>query len=116
MLRNASLISWAVGGTFIAAAAMLSCSSSDSGVPTAVAFSHGAIPLLDEAGQPLTADSQVPYSPRATCGGCHDIDKIANAYHFQQGRTDLAGNVVTRNDYFEDGREWLRSAGMYGKW
>ena len=44
------------------------------------------------------------------------MDAIANGYHFQQGRTDASGAVVTKDDYFADGRGWLKSAGMYGKW
>ena len=80
--------------------------------PTARTF----IVLVDRMGDPITATSKEPYSPRMTCGSCHDVTKIANAYHFQQGRTDLAGNIVVKKDYFGDGREWLLSAGMYGKW
>ncbi len=100
--------------------AMASCSDSNDPVcstptpPTATA--HENVVLVDRLGNPITATSKEPYSPRMTCGGCHDMTKIANAYHFQQGRTDLAGNIVVKEDYFGDGREWLLSAGMYGKW
>lgn len=51
---------------------------------------HPAIPLLDENGQHVL-DSQKPYSSRASCGGsagCHDIDKISHAYHFEMGRDE----------------------------
>jgi hypothetical protein len=51
---------------------------------------HPAIPLLDENGQHVL-DSQKPYSSRASCGGsagCHDIDKISRAYHFEMGRDE----------------------------
>ena len=27
-----------------------------------------------------------PYSPKKTCGACHDYDLITSAYHFQQGK------------------------------
>ncbi|MDD5227217.1 MAG: cytochrome C [Methylococcales bacterium] len=51
---------------------------------------HPAIPLLDETGQHVL-DSQKPYSTRTSCGGgagCHDIDKISHAYHFEMGRDE----------------------------
>lgn len=85
---------------------------------------HDAIVLLDRLGNQLTLESTEPYSSRKTCGRCHDIDAITNAYHFQQGRTSeefpSAGlgesPTALRDDYFDDGRFWLKSAGMYGKW
>ena len=77
---------------------------------------HTNIVLKDRWGNPLKADSTEPYSPRQTCGTCHDIDAIANGYHFQQGRTDKDSNIQTADNFFGDGREWLKSDGMYGKW
>ena len=77
---------------------------------------HTNLVLRDFEGNPLTADSTVPYSPRMTCGGCHDVDHVMNGYHFQQGRADDDGNVVCKDDFFEDGRDYLLSDGMYGKW
>ena len=52
---------------------------------------------------------------RQTCGPCHDIDLIANGFHHQQGRTDENSDVIVRDNYFNDGRSYVRSAGMYGK-
>ena len=77
---------------------------------------HPDIVMRDRLGNALAPDSAEPYSPRKTCGACHDVDHIANGYHFQQGRTDTRGNIVTEADYFEDGRFFIQSAGMYGKW
>ncbi len=53
---------------------------------------HPAIPLVDEDGQHVL-DSGKPYSTRMSCGngaggGCHDIDAISNAYHFEMGRDE----------------------------
>lgn len=51
---------------------------------------HPAIPLLDDNAQHVL-DSQKPYSSRTSCGGsagCHDIDKISHAYHFEMGRDE----------------------------
>lgn len=53
---------------------------------------HPDIPLLDENGQHVL-NSGKPYSTRMSCGngeggGCHDIDKISNSYHFDMGRSE----------------------------
>lgn len=52
---------------------------------------HPGIPLVDENGQHVLKSGK-PYSTRMSCGGgsggCHDIDKIANAYHFEMGRNE----------------------------
>jgi hypothetical protein len=77
---------------------------------------HTNILLKDHQGNAIQLTSTEPYSPRETCGACHDVDEIANGYHFQQGRTDATGAVVMKDDFFSDGRTWLKSAGMYGKW
>ncbi len=77
---------------------------------------HLPIPLRDTAGTVLTLHSTIPYSGRQTCGtaGCHNADQVANGFKFQQGRTNTAGEVIMKNDYFSDGRWWQRSAGRYG--
>ena len=92
------------------------CHNSSSGSGTNVSQGHSNIVLRDVLGNPLTAASTTPYSPRQTCGECHDIDAIANGYHFQQGRTDAHGAIQTADDFNGDGRDWLKSDGMYGKW
>lgn len=82
------------------------------------ALGHLPIPLRDTLGNVITITSSTPYSPRQTCGTCHEheADEVANGEWFQQGRTDLAGNVDMRDDYYGDGRFWIKSAGRYGKW
>jgi hypothetical protein len=79
---------------------------------------HLPIPLKDNLGDPVTPDSTRGYSGRETCGStdCHDITRIANGLVFEQGRTDPAGNIIMQDDFFGDGRWWVRSAGMYGRW
>ncbi len=80
---------------------------------------HLPMPLLDGLGNRLTIDSTIPYSPRRTCGACHDdhdANTVANGEWFQQGRADVAGNVDMRDDYWGDGRYWTKSAGRYGEW
>jgi hypothetical protein len=80
------------------------------------AVGHLPIPLRDTRGDVLTVNSTGPYSGRQTCGGCHDVDTIANGLHSQEGRTDADGNVVVQEDYLGDGRWWIRAGGKYGKW
>jgi hypothetical protein len=76
---------------------------------------HSEFVLLDYEGNEVLPESTVPYSPRNTCGECHDYDAITLAYHFQQGRTDSRGNLLV-NDDKDPKRPWLISHGMYGKW
>ncbi|RPJ04592.1 MAG: hypothetical protein EHM36_09985, partial [Deltaproteobacteria bacterium] len=76
--------------------------------------SHPQIAIRGGDGTPLPKDSQSPYSPKKTCGGCHDYDQITNGYHFQQGRTDGAGKIVI-SDNFNPKYPWNLSSGMYGK-
>ena len=75
---------------------------------------HIKINLRGFDGTPLTLESKMPYSPKKTCGGCHDYDQITNGYHFQQGRTDGTGKIVL-SDTFDSKYPWNLSLGMYGK-
>ncbi|MGD2108107.1 MAG: EF-hand domain-containing protein, partial [Phycisphaerae bacterium] len=83
-----------------------------------MSLGHLPMPLKDRLGRPITIDSTEPYSPNRTCGECHEhfVEAISNGEWFQQGRTDLDGNVDMRDDYEGDGRYWIKSAGRYGKW
>ncbi len=65
-------------------------------------------------GNPLTLDSKIPYSPKKTCGACHDYNLITKGYHFQQGRIDKYGKIVMRDNYDEK-YPWNLSSGLYGK-
>ena len=75
---------------------------------------HEKILLRGADGNELTVDSKAPYSPKKTCGVCHDYDRITNGYHFQQGRTDGMGKIVI-SDTFDPKRPWNLSSGMYGR-
>lgn len=66
-------------------------------------------------GNPLNIDSKVPYSPKKTCGTCHDYTLITNGYHFQQGRTDGQGKIII-SDSFDPLKPFNLSSGMYGKY
>ena len=76
---------------------------------------HEKIVLKGFDGSPLTTDSNVPYSPRKTCGNCHSYDQITKGYHFQQGRTDGTGKIIV-SDTFDTKYPWNLSSGMYGKY
>lgn len=71
--------------------------------------------LRDEGGNiinPLKGmNSDKPFSPKQTCGACHDYEKITEGYHFQQGWDRI------RDDFgVESGKPWVLSDGMMGKW
>ena len=85
------------------------------GVLASTDSTHPPIVLMDHDGNELSLDDPIPYSPRKTCGECHDYDAITNAYHFQQGRTDAEGNIAVHDD-LDPKNPWLISRGMYGKW
>ncbi len=76
---------------------------------------HEAVTLKGYDGKDLTIESQEPYSPKQTCGECHEYDQISNGYHFQQGRTNADGTIVM-SDTYDKKRPWIKSDGMYGKW
>ena len=75
---------------------------------------HEKIIMKGFDGNPIAVDSKTPYSPKRTCGACHDYDRITNGYHFQQGRTDRTGKIVI-SDTFDPKYPWNLSSGMYGK-
>ncbi|MFH1108166.1 MAG: hypothetical protein V1790_03065 [Planctomycetota bacterium] len=79
---------------------------------------HLPIPLRDTLGNVIAIDSTAPYSGRQTCGAsaCHDVERISNGMIHQQGRTDAAGNIIMKDDFYGDGRWWVRGSGMYGRW
>ncbi len=78
------------------------------------AFRHEKIILRGFDGTPLTLDSKAPYSPKKTCGACHDYDRITKGYHFQQGRTDGSGKIIV-SDTYDLKRPWNLSSGLFGK-
>ena len=75
---------------------------------------HPKIILRGFDGTPLTLESKIPYSPKKTCGDCHDYFRITDGYHFQQGRTDGKGNIVI-SDLSDPEHPWNLSSGMFGK-
>ncbi|MBM4324060.1 MAG: hypothetical protein FJ115_10915 [Deltaproteobacteria bacterium] len=76
--------------------------------------SHEKIVLRGFDGAPLTLESKAPYSPKKTCGACHDYNLITKGYHFQQGRTDGTGKTVL-SDTYDPKYPWNLSSGLFGK-
>lgn len=76
------------------------------------------IELKDENGRPIRANdlNPAPFSPRQTCGECHDYDKISGGWHFSGHRDDIpAGrrgqpwvlvDAKTRTQIPISGRPW----------
>ena len=68
--------------------------------------------LRDEEGNvinPVMGENiDKPYSPKQTCGQCHDYDKITQGYHFMQGK----GEEPTADQ--KDRCLWSSTPGNYG--
>ena len=68
--------------------------------------------LLTEEGDtinPLSGlNTDKPYSPRQTCGKCHDYELITQGFHFQQGRNEDPQEIQTER------MQWVSSPGNYG--
>ncbi|HGY90346.1 MAG TPA: hypothetical protein ENK43_04135 [Planctomycetes bacterium] len=56
------------------------------------------IPLFDVAGRSIGANSHEPYSPRKTCGPCHDVPVIEQGLH---------SDAAIRKDPLRDGEPWV---------
>jgi len=68
--------------------------------------------LYDEDGNLIDPvkgiNSDKPYSPKQTCGKCHDYDKITQGFHFQQGKDEKAPEWMTAR------YQWVSTPGNYG--
>ncbi len=68
--------------------------------------------LRDETGRIIDPvhrpGSNRPYSPKQTCGACHDYGRITSGYHFQQGRDEKLSPELARL------YPWMRTPGQYG--
>ena len=68
--------------------------------------------LLTEEGDtinPITGkNADKPYSPKQTCGKCHDYDLITQGFHFQQGKDEQPTEML------KERVQWASSPGNYG--
>jgi hypothetical protein len=60
---------------------------------------HPDITLKDQFGDPVT-ESKLPVDVRKSCSACHDVDFIATAYHFQQGRLAILSKEIYEKNYY----------------
>lgn len=55
--------------------------------------------LLTESGEVIDPSKDLntyqPYSPKKTCGRCHDYERITSGYHFQQGKDEQISPEIT---------------------
>jgi hypothetical protein len=72
---------------------------------------HQNVWLRNEQGDKITTalNSIDPYSPKKTCGACHDYSAVTSGYHFQQGFDAM-------KDRYDARRPWILSPGMFGNW
>jgi hypothetical protein len=75
----------------------------------------GVVLLKDRTGAAIPVGSTAFYSPEQTCGGCHDVAKITEGYHFQEGY-GYSNTDRYVSDSYNPTKPWLLSDGMYGKW
>ena len=82
-------------------------------LPVRVTGGHRPVVLRARNGAALNPGiAVVPYSPRRTCGACHDYEKITEGFHFDQGQS------VMRDDFAQgtDLPDYVLSDGMFGRW
>jgi len=75
------------------------------------AFKHVPFYLLDKDGHRVIPEAKnpKPYSPRQTCGACHDYEIINKSYHFQLGADEISDDFGAAV-----GKPWVSSAGQFG--
>ena len=94
-------------------------------------LAHPAVQLLDRNGNPIAsqldsgdtitaANGSVykagpAYSPKATCGKCHDYNAVTKAYHFREG-VGPNGDIISDHwsDKENDGTLYKYLANAYG--
>jgi len=68
--------------------------------------------LYDEEGNEINPvkglNADKPYSPRQTCGKCHDYNKITEGFHFQQGKDETSAGT------YAERYQWASNSGNYG--
>ena len=97
----------------------------------ALALAHPAVQMLDRNGNPVidqlddgdtiaAANGSVykkgpAYSPKQTCGKCHDYNSITKAFHFREGAgPDGRGVSDQWSDENNDGTLYKYLANAYG--
>ncbi len=123
---------WSIKGLLLATCLML----------PAMAWGHPAVTLLDRDGNPVAsqlnpndtvtaANGSVymagpAYSPKKTCGQCHDYQAVTRAFHFREGAGPKGENLDdhwsdkenggTLYKYLANAYGHLLSPGQFGAW
>jgi len=74
------------------------------GLATGAWAAHQDVPLLNAAGQPVAANE--PYSPKQTCGGCHNYGSEPASITHTQGVLESDGKVYWQSydvSFFDHG-------------
>ena len=115
---NGERLCWAVTSVGVAADPMATAaedSKKATGAAQRTSSPLGVCPpfhLRDEEGNvidPVAGENaDKPYSPKQTCGECHDYDKITEGYHFTMGK----GEEPTADQKARC--QWALTPGIYG--
>lgn len=57
-------------------------------------------------------NATVPYSPKQTCGTCHNYAEVTKGFHFQQGYDQISDDYGVQHGK----APFISSPGMVGKW
>lgn len=74
------------------------------GLANVAVAAHQDVSLLNTAGQPVAADE--PYSPKQTCGGCHNYGSEPTTITHTQGVIDSTNSVYWQSydvSFFDHG-------------
>jgi len=89
-----------------------SAASEEAGVQPRISGVCPPFFLRDEKGKVIHPaqgqNATEPYSPKQTCGACHDYDKITEGWIFQQGRGEAPTPEMAQR------YRWVTSPGNYG--
>jgi hypothetical protein len=115
-LRNLGvLLPLVVGLAYLSLAAASNAAKPADAAITAKPSSSGVCPpfkLRDEQGNVIDPvrgiNAGAPYSPKQTCGACHDYSKITEGFHFTQGK----GEAMPAD--FASRYNWASAPGNYG--
>ncbi|SHI76965.1 hypothetical protein SAMN02745165_00813 [Malonomonas rubra DSM 5091] len=105
--------------------ALMTCLAILLGMAGVTFAAHPPVTLKDVGNQPIAVGSDAAYSPKQTCGGCHDYDSIEqHSYHALLGSNELKGwmayNPNSPDKYkagvAAKGKSWVQTPGHVGKW
>jgi len=105
--------------------ALMTCLAVMLGMAGVSFAAHPNVTLKDAGGTAIAVGGTDAYSPKQTCGNCHDYDSIEqHSYHAQIGANELKGyNAFNPNEtdkYLKGvatkGKSWVQSPGHVGKW